>query len=436
MRLPEKRRTKRRRVDLLVSVCAALTVCAWAQAAVTITGNAADRAQFLTLINTKATSAISANAAGVLSIAPPAAGGDNAYTALIRTAISSATAVTLSLGTCQPGVFVGAWQPPIPPNPKATASNGTQVLDLTDIKALANPHSPACGIIHELWEVFVANRDGDTYNMNAHPRAIGGENTAHTKQGKLPRAGGRDPGPNAGFSNCCFSNDTPGCDNAQCEAIVCANDPFCCDFKWDNACVAEAFHSCSDICGAPPYPGCSPTRRPNPTPTGGWYVYMAMGSPIFEGFERWRLEGTPTPNPDPEGRIQMGMLGSDELGVESLPVPIDPETKEPLNDIFVAEVIFLPTGDCNQNGIPDGEDIFTDFSTDVNCNGVPDECEGCPEDCQAAPTSGAVDVPDLLALLAAWGGPQTPGTTCDLDGSGAIAVPDLLQLLAAWGPCP
>ncbi|MCZ6756595.1 MAG: hypothetical protein O7E49_14905, partial [Gemmatimonadetes bacterium] len=59
----------------------------------------------------------------------------------------------------------------------------------------------------------------------------------------------------------------------------------------------------------------------------------------------------------------------------------------------------------------------------------------CPWDCQAVP-SGGVDVPDLLALLGAWGGPQTPGTTCDLDGSGFIAVPDLLALLANWGPCP
>ncbi|MCH8005004.1 MAG: S8 family serine peptidase, partial [Planctomycetes bacterium] len=37
----------------------------------------------------------------------------------------------------------------------------------------------------------------------------------------------------------------------------------------------------------------------------------------------------------------------------------------------------------------------------------------CPWDCQTAPRSGSVDVPDLLALLGAWGGPQTPGTTCD-----------------------
>ncbi len=60
---------------------------------------------------------------------------------------------------------------------------------------------------------------------------------------------------------------------------------------------------------------------------------------------------------------------------------------------------------------------------------------GCPWDCQAAP-SGSVDVPDLLALLGAWGGPQTPGTTCDFDGSGVINVLDLLEFLPNWGPCP
>ncbi len=74
-----------------------------------------------------------------------------------------------------------------------------------------------------------------------------------------------------------------------------------------------------------------------------------------------------------------------------------------------------------------GGDLFILGSTDPPSD--------CPEDCQGIP-SGSVDVPDLLALLGAWGGPQTPGTTCDLDGSGAIAVPDLLKLLGNWGPCP
>ena len=44
-----------------------------------------------------------------------------------------------------------------------------------------------------------------------------------------------------------------------------------------------------------------------------------------------------------------------------------------------------------------------------------------------------VGVPDLLALLAAWG--TNPGGPPDFDGDGVVAVPDLLTLLAAWGPC-
>ncbi|MCZ6755560.1 MAG: DUF1929 domain-containing protein [Gemmatimonadetes bacterium] len=48
--------------------------------------------------------------------------------------------------------------------------------------------------------------------------------------------------------------------------------------------------------------------------------------------------------------------------------------------------------------------------------------------------NGNVDVPDLLALLAAWG--SNPGGPPDFDGNGMVAVPDLLALLSAWGPCP
>ncbi len=50
--------------------------------------------------------------------------------------------------------------------------------------------------------------------------------------------------------------------------------------------------------------------------------------------------------------------------------------------------------------------------------------------CAPAP-DGAVNVPDLLALLSQWG---LPGS-CDFDGGGAVTVADLLALLAAWGPC-
>ncbi len=55
----------------------------------------------------------------------------------------------------------------------------------------------------------------------------------------------------------------------------------------------------------------------------------------------------------------------------------------------------------------------------------------CPADLDG---DRIVAVPDLLALLAAWG--TNPAGPPDFDGDGVVAVPDLLTLLAAWGPCP
>lgn len=54
----------------------------------------------------------------------------------------------------------------------------------------------------------------------------------------------------------------------------------------------------------------------------------------------------------------------------------------------------------------------------------------CPADVDA---SGAVDVGDILAVLAAWG----PCAACpaDVDGSGVVDTADLLEVLAAYGPC-
>ncbi len=48
--------------------------------------------------------------------------------------------------------------------------------------------------------------------------------------------------------------------------------------------------------------------------------------------------------------------------------------------------------------------------------------------------NGAVDIVDLLLLLAAWG--PNPGHRADLDGDGAVGITDFLELLASWGPCP
>ncbi|MEE9212233.1 MAG: right-handed parallel beta-helix repeat-containing protein [Phycisphaeraceae bacterium] len=50
------------------------------------------------------------------------------------------------------------------------------------------------------------------------------------------------------FSDCCFSNDTPGCDNAGCTAAVCDQDPFCCQVSWDVLCALQAGAACPEVC--------------------------------------------------------------------------------------------------------------------------------------------------------------------------------------------
>lgn len=51
-------------------------------------------------------------------------------------------------------------------------------------------------------------------------------------------------------SNCCVANGTPGCDDPECEATVCACDPFCCDNQWDGACATDGSGGGVPGCGA------------------------------------------------------------------------------------------------------------------------------------------------------------------------------------------
>lgn len=53
----------------------------------------------------------------------------------------------------------------------------------------------------------------------------------------------------------CFSpNGTPGCEDANCSDLICGMDPFCCDIEWDALCVSQAEVYC-----VPP-PACITTQ--------------------------------------------------------------------------------------------------------------------------------------------------------------------------------
>ena len=61
-----------------------------------------------------------------------------------------------------------------------------------------------------------------------------------------------------GHTNCCSAKASPGCDNADCEALTCARDPYCCEVVWDACCANLAVEHCSNL------PGCRPTLPPDP----------------------------------------------------------------------------------------------------------------------------------------------------------------------------
>jgi hypothetical protein len=48
--------------------------------------------------------------------------------------------------------------------------------------------------------------------------------------------------------DCCVERETPGCEDPDCEAAVCAADPYCCDVAWDGLCTDKAANLCGDLC--------------------------------------------------------------------------------------------------------------------------------------------------------------------------------------------
>ena len=53
--------------------------------------------------------------------------------------------------------------------------------------------------------------------------------------------------------SCCVPNGSPGCNDAACEALICAADSFCCDTEWDQLCADAALNepTCDGLPGCP-----------------------------------------------------------------------------------------------------------------------------------------------------------------------------------------
>jgi hypothetical protein len=94
----------------------------------------------------------------------------------------------------------------------------------------------------------------------------------------------------------------------------------------------------------------------------------------------------------------------------------------------------VATGDFDEDGLTDIVTVI-DLSPQLLANSpalsvyMNETALACPSDVDG---SGTVDVDDLLALIAGWGGNDP---ALDIDSSGTVDVDDLLILIGAWGPC-
>ncbi|MCI0632037.1 MAG: dockerin type I domain-containing protein [Phycisphaerales bacterium] len=95
----------------------------------------------------------------------------------------------------------------------------------------------------------------------------------------------------------------------------------------------------------------------------------------------------------------------------------------------------FPANTCTSDNCPD---VFNKDQLDTDGNGIGDACEAgppCPADISPQPDGdGLVNVGDLLAVIANWGGGA--GNIADVNVDGAVDVLDLLAVIGAWGTCP
>ncbi|MHC4126584.1 MAG: dockerin type I domain-containing protein [Planctomycetota bacterium] len=194
---------------------------------------------------------------------------------------------------------------------------------------------------------------------------------------------------------CIWRAPAVGCVDATCEALVCAEDPFCCDFSWDEDCVELARMLCGDLCD--------------------WTADLRLspGSPCIDAGDNTAV---------PDG-IDTDLDGNPRF-VD------DPDTVDtgygdpPVVDMGAYEFQPCPW-DLSGNGNVDVVDLLMVI-------GSWGPCAGCPSDFN---DDGLVNVMDLLALIANFG--PCPGAPCiwDVNGDGVVDQADLRQVQENFGPC-
>jgi hypothetical protein len=267
-------------------------------------------------------------------------------------------------------------------------------------------------------------------------------------------------GPGAG--DCFSANGTPGCEDPECCATVCAIDPFCCDVAWDSICAGEAV----SLCGVEPpandncadrieiTDGVTPFDTTGATTDGvGDPLCLSFGSDqIFNDI--WfnytaTCDGTLTVHTcgasfDTRIAVYLGTdcpTGAAIACNDDADPPAPPPCDTTLQSFLQVEIVCGETYKIRVGAF--GATQFGSGDLTVSCDGTPCD-EGCAPDCVtsatfAPPPDGNVDAADLAFLLGAWG--PCPGCCSDTVTSATFAPPpdgvvdaaDLAFLLGAWG---
>ena len=146
-------------------------------------------------------------------------------------------------------------------------------------------------------------------------------------------------------SDCFEAHDGVGCDDAVCEAIVAAIDPFCVDVAWDGICADEA----ADLCEVDSVIDIKPGSDPNSINTKAC-----------------------------KGVIPVALLGSDELDVST----VDPD-----------DLAFGPDGAGFVHKDVHYEDVDEDGYTDLVAHFACSETGIASGDTEACLTYGEEEVP-------------------------------------------
>ncbi|MHC4695303.1 MAG: M4 family metallopeptidase [Planctomycetota bacterium] len=92
---------------------------------------------------------------------------------------------------------------------------------------------------------------------------------------------------------------------------------------------------------------------------------------------------------------------------------------------YVDEIkVYSCAPDCNDNEVPDAEDIANLTSEDCNLNGIPDECPGCADDCECANDQFCDGIETCASEICSDGTDPCSGLVCAEVSDICLAPPD------------